>query len=388
VSIINRMLLELDGRNALRADPQAQTLAAKVRPISPSGKFGSEVFWRVLAFFMVLLVGWVLWVVWQLTPRSVVTPLALELGGARRPAPTPPPAAASETAQQAAAVSPAAGAEAGGPAVAARVDTLRLSTELSNAPTAPPKPRAAAPEKSAKAPAATPADRATVASVATAVEPKPEAPKAVPTARAAAGDLPRIDKRVAQGPQERADREYQRALGFINQGRVAEGVDGLQATLAADPAHEQARQALVTLLVESKRYDDAVRAMNEGLVLNPSNLGMAMRLARVHVERGDVAQALSVLENSAPAGAQNADFHAFRAALYQRANRHGDAVVEYEQALKLAPASGAWWIGRGISLQALERPKEALEAFRRAKVSGNLTPDLLSFADQRIRQLQ
>ena len=42
----------------------------------------------------------------------------------------------------------------------------------------------------------------------------------------------------------------------------------------------------------------------------------------------------------------------------------------------------------GISLQADNRGAEALEAFQRAKTAGGLNPDLLSFVDQRMKQLQ
>ena len=42
----------------------------------------------------------------------------------------------------------------------------------------------------------------------------------------------------------------------------------------------------------------------------------------------------------------------------------------------------------GISLQADNRGTEALDAYRRAKAAGGLSPDLLSFVDQRMKQLQ
>jgi len=56
--------------------------------------------------------------------------------------------------------------------------------------------------------------------------------------------------------------------------------------------------------------------------------------------------------------------------------------------LGLTPSAGVWWLGLGISFQAVERRKDAQEAFTRAKSAGNLTPDLLAFVEQRLRQLQ
>jgi MSHA biogenesis protein MshN len=113
-----------------------------------------------------------------------------------------------------------------------------------------------------------------------------------------------------------------------------------------------------------------------------------MLLARILVESNDIPAALIVLRRHAAPADRNPDFHAFAAALYQRLDRHQEAIEQYQTALGLAPSAGVWWLGLGISFQAVGRPKDALESFTRAKSAGNLAPDLLAFVDQRLRQLQ
>jgi MSHA biogenesis protein MshN len=44
-------------------------------------------------------------------------------------------------------------------------------------------------------------------------------------------------------------------------------------------------------------------------------------------------------------------------------------------------------MGLGISLQGAKRDAEALEAFQRAKASGNLTAQLTAFVDRKLQQL-
>jgi MSHA biogenesis protein MshN len=113
-----------------------------------------------------------------------------------------------------------------------------------------------------------------------------------------------------------------------------------------------------------------------------------MALARLQLDRSDAAGAIETLQGSA-AGAQNSpDYLAFYAALLQRQSRHREAVEQYQAALKLAPQSGVWLMGLGISLQALNRNAEAQDAFRRAKSSNSLSAELQAFVDQRLRQLQ
>jgi MSHA biogenesis protein MshN len=158
--------------------------------------------------------------------------------------------------------------------------------------------------------------------------------------------------------------------------------------LALDPAHDAARQTLVALLLEAKRVDEAAALLQDGLAVHPENTGFAMLLARIMVERGDASTALFVLQRHAEPPDRNPDFHAFAAALHQRLGRHAEAIEQYETALRLAPSAGVWWIGLGISLQAAGRPKDALDAYTRARMAGNVSPELLGFVDQRLKQLQ
>jgi len=106
------------------------------------------------------------------------------------------------------------------------------------------------------------------------------------------------------------------------------------------------------------------------------------------VERSDVSAALSLLQKHAAPPDRNPDFHGFAGALYQRLDRHKEAIEQYQTALRLAPSGSIWWVGLAISYQAVDRPKDALEAFTRAKSAGNLAPELLAFVDQRLRQLR
>ncbi len=43
---------------------------------TPKARKDWELFWRIVAGLMLLVIAWVLWVLYQITPRSVVTPLA------------------------------------------------------------------------------------------------------------------------------------------------------------------------------------------------------------------------------------------------------------------------------------------------------------------------
>lgn len=380
MSLINKMLRDLDKRHAASgtlAGPATLGMAQHMHSV-PTRALASDFFWRTMAMLMLFAIGWVAWVVWQLTPHQVVTDLAYRSSPAkgqppaaaasplREPAPAPAAAATVVPARPepppASAVAQAPGRQQGG----VKVDMLRLATELTTP----------IPRRSSGATRSAPRAAGSEVKIAAAQE-----VRADPSAEAG-----KIDRRA--NTSYRADQEFRRAVNLVNQGRIAEGMDGFRAALVIDPGHQAARQTLVALLLEAKRVDEAATLLQDGLAVNPDNTEFAMLLARVMVEGNDVPKALFVLQRHAAPPDRNPDFHAFAAALYQRLGRHREAIDQYQTALRLAPSAGVWWVGLGISLQAAERPKDAAEAFTRAKAAGNLAPELASFVDQRLRQLQ
>lgn len=188
-------------------------------------------------------------------------------------------------------------------------------------------------------------------------------------------------------PQQLALSHYQKAMSWLQQGRVAEARNGLEEALKLDPGYLVARQALAGLLVEQREFAQAEQVLQDGLRLNPEQSGFAMALARLQVERGDIRSALDTLYKGLPYGAEKADYQAFLAALLQRTEQHKKAIEHYQAALRLEP-SAAWQMGLGISLQAEHRLSDALDAFGRAKASNELAPDLSSFVEQRLRMIK
>ena len=187
--------------------------------------------------------------------------------------------------------------------------------------------------------------------------------------------------------QDKAEQEYRRGMALVQRGRMAEAMELLQAALTLDPAHEGARQARVAYLVESKRLDEAIVALREGLDLHGARHADAMLLARLLVERNDIPNALATLQRHAVGAEENAEYRGFRAALLQRVGRHTEAIAEYRQALRLTANNAVWWVGLGMSFDATDRAKEAGDAFRQARQIGRLSADMNSYIEQRLRHL-
>jgi MSHA biogenesis protein MshN len=222
--------------------------------------------------------------------------------------------------------------------------------------------------------------------------PKEEEEAPAPGASVAAPEpLPSgsIDKQEKQlTPQQMADNEFRRANGLAEQGKMDEAEGAYEAALHLDPGHEAARQALAMLLIGDNRHPEAEHLLQEGLNRNLKNTGAAMLLARLQLERDAAWTALLTLQKSLPYAEQQADYQAFVAGLLQRLNHHKEAVAHYREAVRLAPASGVWYMGLGISLQTLARYDEAREAFQRALDTRSLNADLEAFTTQRLKELK
>ncbi|MBE7941151.1 MULTISPECIES: tetratricopeptide repeat protein [Ramlibacter] len=253
------------------------------------------------------------------------------------------------------------------------------------------------PQEASAKPAAESATR--VAKVDAKARPEPKAvvmaPGIVKSATNAPGvevaaATPTADGRLERsvGPQQQSDNLYKQALLMLQQGNGIEARPLLRRALQANPANGAARQALANLLIESNSLGEATALLREGTQQSPERPSLWTTLARLQVEQGDSAGALATLEQGASHAGDDAGFNALYAVMLQRTGRHDEAVKRFLTALRSDPAMPNWLVGIGISLQALGRDGDALQAFQRAREGGRLPASLVAFVDARLEQLK
>jgi len=367
MSIINQMLQDLDKRRASSAERGA--LPNQARALPPHAAPNRRLLWMVSAIVAAVLIAAIAWQVQKISARYPQTPapdaaLSADI--------TPQPRMALDLAAPPVSVT------------GKKAAPTPRSTEIVQAPPQPepePKPK---PQRRTAAPA--------IASAADAASSEPAAPTVRSITLGEKQPAPpadQIDKQVhAMTPRQIAENDYRRAVELLNQGHLPEARSELETALKLDPAHTAARQGLFGLLLAAKKNDAAEQVLQDGLEINPNQPGFALALARLQAERGDTAAAIATMQKSEAAGQNSPDYLATLAALLQRAQRHAEAVEHYQAALKFAPQTGVWWMGLGISQQALDRKAEARDAFIRAQSSNTLTPELQAFVEQRLQQLR
>lgn len=351
MSLINQVLQDLDRRQASGA-----VMPAAVKALPAAAHRASR--WRLAAIMgaLVLVIGGAAAAVaWSAALRSV-QPVAATRAVPVAAAPTPVVVVTAAST----------------PPVAARSATTPVVV-VSKARTAPA--------------VATPAPVAEAASVpSTLVAVAPTSLIKPPASIAPSGEA-RIEKRApSRTAHERAEADYQRGVALHQAGQFADAAAAYAGALREEPTLAAARLALAGALINQGKDDDARAVLAEGLVLAPQHTGLAMMLARVHAERGDMQRAAEVLQPTDTAS-MSAEDHAFRAAILQRVNHHAEASDHFAAALRTMPNNGVWWMGLGISQAAEGRADHAREAFNRARSSGSLTPELAQYVELRLKQL-
>ena len=197
-----------------------------------------------------------------------------------------------------------------------------------------------------------------------------------------------IDKQMREvAPSERAEIAFRRGVAQLQEGRANAAELEFRNALKQDPSHTGALQAMLGLLLDSKRNNEAEQLVRKALELNPRQPRHAMVLARLEVERGEVTGAINTMVGALPYVQTDPDFHAFLAALLQREGRHREAIDYYRVALRGVPGNGLWIMGLGISLRAANQSAEARDAFQHALDSKQLSPDLQEFVERQLREL-
>lgn len=216
----------------------------------------------------------------------------------------------------------------------------------------------------------------------------PASPKqAAAPAAPPAGEVRIVKQARPLSGAERAARFYQQGYDYLLAERHAEAEQALRRALAADAGHAQAREMLVGQLLRRGELAEAGELLREGLGLAPRNARFAKLYARLLVEQNAVPTAIHILRSALPPMAQDPEYHALLAALYQRQGEHRAAAGLYRDLVKLRGDVAVWWVGLGVSLESLGKPAEARLAYTQAGRLPRLDAALRQYVKTRLRAL-
>lgn len=182
-------------------------------------------------------------------------------------------------------------------------------------------------------------------------------------------------------------------LIYINQKMLKEAADEFEAVRKLNPNFEANEESIYQLLAmvdrELGRNDEAIAALQEGLLKQPKNLRMLKALAFLQVHGNDDTVALPTFQAILDIDSKDEDALLNLGILYQKLNRLDDAAQSYRSALELNPTDFNAHYNLALLLMRQNKVADAAREFQEAdKISpGNADVlerlgDAYSFQDQ------
>ena len=186
---------------------------------------------------------------------------------------------------------------------------------------------------------------------------------------------------------ESAEHALHSAQGYLDHEQIPEATGEFIRALNLDPRSHRAREALISILIESGQLDSAERHLERGLDISPRHSSYTLLQARVFIARQQPDRAIALLEDSPTPKARRSDALNLLAALYQGKGDHIKAERLFRSAVRITPGEGRLWMGLGISLEGQQRGGEALAVYRQATALDDLERGPKRWLESRIRLL-
>lgn len=186
--------------------------------------------------------------------------------------------------------------------------------------------------------------------------------------------------------EEKSQDAYLNALSMYNRGRVQESRALLKDALNYDAYNLDARKLLASVYLQESKAGIAVAVIEKGLSRYSANQELLRLYLQAQVQLGNYSKAIAVMEQRLRLATP--EDIAYLAGLYQKNEGHLSAVKLYSQALQLKPAKSVWWMGQGISFEALSKRDEALRSYQQSIVSGQLSSQLAGYVKNRINIIE
>ena len=180
---------------------------------------------------------------------------------------------------------------------------------------------------------------------------------------------------------------YRQAKSLYRQGNSLKADKILYEVLDMDSRYLQARTLLAKKLIARARLDEAESILDKGMKQVQAVPDWADLYARLLINRGLVNEAIDVLKLATPVLEDRPEYYAFLAALYQKSDRHREAIQTYHRVIEHDENNSVWWMGLAISLEAAGRNPDALFAYRKSLQGAKLSPDLQQYVHGKIAYL-
>lgn len=188
-------------------------------------------------------------------------------------------------------------------------------------------------------------------------------------------------------PEDVARNQINEGLRAMRAGQFELAATRLESGLDILPAEDQAREALYVAYRRQGRIAEAEGILRDGLALADEPSHFAKLLARELAARDARSEALRILALEIPPVTRDPEYHALHGSLLQQEARYAEALPVYEGLVKYYPDNGTWLAGLGMAQEQTGNINEARSSYRRALRAGGLAATVNEYVQSRLAAL-
>lgn len=188
-------------------------------------------------------------------------------------------------------------------------------------------------------------------------------------------------------PEQQADEEYKEILNLLRVKNISEATHRLRMLVAEYPENLQAREMLVSLLIEKGELQKAGIVLDVGLDKHSYYVPYVKLKAYILTKQNKVKNAIDVLNRySVNFNANDIEYLSLLATLFQQNGDYKKAAEVYNKLAKMQPQKTAWWIGLGIALESAGQKNASTEAYQNAYNNSDVPPELIFFLNSKLKK--
>lgn len=155
------------------------------------------------------------------------------------------------------------------------------------------------------------------------------------------------------------------ALKYHQSGQLSEAEIIYKQVIEEDPNNDSALNLYGILLLQHKRYDEAILYTNKAIDINPNSY-FYINLGNIYKEKDDIDLAINSYQNALDFEPDNHKIFYSLGLSYKSKNDLNSAIDNYKKAIKLNPSYQAAYVNLGNIYVTIKQFNEAIECYKKA----------------------
>ncbi|NKF52342.1 tetratricopeptide repeat protein [Shewanella sp. WXL01] len=196
-----------------------------------------------------------------------------------------------------------------------------------------------------------------------------------------------VVKEVVLSKAQLAQREFAKAIDAEDNFNLERATNYYLEAIMIKPDYHEARKRLAAAHHQMQNTTRSIRVLERGVSMYPNELEFYVLMSNYLSANGEYDRALAKLDNIADNSMWARDKWIEQSAIAQQAKRPQLAEQAYRNLVRVEPNQGRWWMGLGYALDSQQSYAQAAQAYRSALDTNGLSNAAINYMENRLREL-